>query len=49
MRTSSVSTTTTPRLLGQRQPRPIACFRRGPINSQAAMTTNTPAKAASRI
>ena len=45
MRTSSVLTTTTPRLFGHRQPRPIACFRRGTMNSQTAMAMNTPPNA----
>ena len=47
--TSSVSTTTTPRLFGHRQPRPIACCLRGLASSQITITTNTPPKAAKRI
>lgn len=49
MRISSVLMTTTPRLLGHRQPRPMACFRRGTTNSHPAIMTNTPPKTARRI
>src|SRR5262249_27319460 len=41
-RTKSVSTTTTPRLLGQRVSRPIACLRRGPNKSPNVIAAKTP-------
>ncbi len=44
-----VSTTTTPRLLGQRTRRPIACGRRGARSSHSAISARTPAKALMRI
>src|SRR5262249_62314852 len=48
-RIKSVSTTTTPRLLGQRTRRPIACLRRGPTNSQNALAAKTPPNAPRRV
>ena len=48
-RTSTVSSTTTPRLLGQRTARPISCVRRGASTSQSAMTAKMPAKGARRM
>src|SRR5262249_59510636 len=48
-RTKSVSTTTTPRLLGQRVSRPIACLRRGPIKFPNVIAAQTPPHAPRRL
>src|SRR3954453_17477104 len=48
-RRTRVSTTTTPRLLGQRVRGPIACPGRGASSSQSAIRARTPRKPPSRI
>ena len=48
-RTSTVLSTTTPRLLGQRANRGTGRTRLGASNSHTAISANTPAKASIRI